>query len=315
MKGSAKFAIGFAISMLLIIGGIVLLINEKIGVGVFIAMVTASVIVLLVPMLFFKGPRIDLDGTSLRIDAPMVNVDLPFDSIDSVRIYERISFGIKTFGYGGLHRRSGDFTNSLFGTFTCACDTRVPLFILVTSGKRKVLFNLDTLESTRSAFDTLRSKVPCEVSTEPYVMDTEEKENVGRRKRMIIGVSVALGCVLCAVIAFVMLTGSVNVTLTDSDVEVEASFSSDFSIAYTDITYIELRNDLDYGKRVIGTANSKVLTGSFDNDEFGRYKLAVNRSVSECVVIHTADEVYVINCDSSGSTLEMYNELSSRISP
>ena len=315
MKDSVKFAIGLAASALLIAVSIILLTKDLIGIGVFVALITTSIVVLILPLFFFKGARIDLDGDSLRIEAPMANVDIPFDRIESVRIYEKVSHGIKMFGFNGIRRRSGEFSNAEFGTYTCACDTKVPLYIFVRSGKKKVLFNLGTMESTRIAFDVLRSKVSCDVSTEPYVMTEEEKVAAGRRKKVIIGISVAFGCIICAIIAFVMLTGSVNVVLTDSDVDVEASFMSDFSIEYTDITYIELRNDLDYGKRVIGAANSKVLTGTFNNNEFGKYRLAVNKSVSECVVIHTTDEVYVVNCDNSESTVRMYNELLTKITP
>lgn len=310
-----KFAIGLTISASLIVLSIALLAMDLIGIGLFIALISSSIVVLVLPIFFLKGTVIDFDGDSLRIDAPMANVNIPLDRIESVRIYEKVSFGIKTFGYNGLRRRSGDFTNAEFGTYTCACDTRVPLYIFVKSGKKKVLFNLNTLESTRAAFETLRSKVSCEVTTEPYVMTMEEKAATSRRKKVIICSTVAIGCVICAIIAFVMLTGSVNVTLTDSEVDVDASFTSDFSIEYTDITYIELRDDLDYGKRIIGAANSKVLTGTFNNDEFGKYKLAVNKSVSECVVIHTDKETYVVNCDSDESTIEMYNELLTKIAP
>ena len=315
MRDSAKFIIGFAISMSLLISGLLLLVNDVIGVGAYVVMIVASIIVLVTPLLFFKGAKVGLDGTSLRIDAAMVNVDIPFTDIDSIRIYEKVSFDMRTFGFNGLYRRSGNFTNAEFGSYTCACDSRVPMFILITSGKKKILFNLKDIESTKMAFDTLRSNVPFDVDTEPYVMTEEERSEAKRRKKIIIAVSVVLGCILCAVIAFMMFTGSVDVTLTDSDVEVEASFSADFSIAYSDITSIELRKDMDYGKRVIGAANSKVLTGTFNNDEFGRYDLAVNKSVSECVVIHTADETYVINCRSSEATVEMYGELLTRITP
>ena len=315
MKDSIKFAIGLAISMTLFVLGISLLNMDLIGIGVFVALISSSIVILVLPVFLFKGAVIDLDGDSLRVEAPMANVNIPFDRIENVRIYEKVSLGVRTFGYSGLRRRSGDYTNAEFGTYTCACDTRVPLYIFVKSGKKKVLFNLNTLESTRSAFETLRSKVSCEVTTEPYIMTMEEKAATSRRKKVIICSTVAIGCVICAIIAFSMLTGSVNVTLTDSEVDVEASFTSDFSIEYTDITYIELRDDLDYGKRIIGTANSKVLTGTFNNDEFGKYKLAVNKSVSGCVVIHTDKETYVVNCDSDESTIGMYNELLTKIAP
>ena len=72
-------------------------------------------------------------------------------------------------------------------------------------------------------------------------------------------------------------------------------------------------SDIDYGTRTMGMSNIKVLTGSFDNDEFGRYRLAVYKDVSEAIVIHTADEIYVVNVDSSESTIRLFNELSSKV--
>ncbi|MGN0099101.1 MAG: hypothetical protein ACI38Y_07235, partial [Candidatus Methanomethylophilaceae archaeon] len=80
-------------------------------------------------------------------------------------------------------------------------------------------------------------------------------------------------------------------------------------VDYGEIAYVELRTDMDYGDRVGGLGNGKVLTGNFRNDEFGKYRLAIWRAVDECIVVHTTGKTVVFNLENGDTTRAFYEDL------
>ena len=313
MKDSMKFASGMIMFTVLFILGLVLLLTEKIGTGIYLIFVIASIAALLVPILFFKRRAISIDQESIRISAPFIDMEIPLKSIDSIHTFDVFKPYLRSWGYKGLHCSSGLFEHKTYGGVGCAFDNRVPLYIMIVSGKRKTVINMRTLEETKDLLMRLTTLSGKEV-TEDIASGTEECKKKSKRRLIIVcSISAVAAIALVVGIVFSMTMGSVNVTLTDSDVEIDASLKSEISIPYSDITYIELRNDIDYGHRVIGTANNKVLIGDFENDEFGRYTLAVYKDTSKAIVIHTAEEIYVTNLSDDGSTEELYQDLLTRI--
>ena len=308
-----KFASGMIMFTVLFILGLVLLLTEKIGTGIYLIFVIASIAALLVPILFFKGRTISIDPESIRISAPFIDMEIPLKSIDSIHTFDVFKPYLRSWGYKGLHCSSGLFEHKTYGGVGCAFDDRVPLYIMIVSGKRKTVINMRTLEETKDLLMRLTTLSGKEV-TEDIASGTEECKKKSKRRLIIVCTISAVAAIALVVgIVFSMTMGSVNVTLTDSDVEIDASLKSEISIPYSDITYIELRDDVDYGHRVIGTSNSKVLIGDFENDEFGRYTLAVYKDTSKAIVIHTAEEIYVTNLSDDGSTEELYQDLLTRI--
>ena len=240
-------------------------------------------------------------------------MEIPLKSIDSIHTFDVFKPYLRSWGYKGLHCRSGLFEHKTYGGVGCAFDDRVPLYIMIVSGKRKTVINMRTLEETKDLLMRLTTLSGKEV-TEDITSEKEECKKKSKRRLIIVCTISAVAAIALVVgIVFSMTMGSVNVTLTDSDVEIDASLKSEISIPYSDITYIELRDDVDYGHRVIGTSNSKVLIGDFENDEFGRYTLAVYKDTSKAIVIHTAEEIYVTNLSDDGSTEELYQDLLTRI--
>ena len=308
-----KFASGMIMFTVLFILGLVLLLTEKIGTGIYLIFVIASIAALLVPILFFKGRTISIDPESIRISAPFIDMEIPLKSIDSIHTFDVFKPYLRSWGYKGLHCSSGLFEHKTYGGVGCAFDDRVPLYIMIVSGKRKTVINMRTLEETKDLLMRLTTLSGKEV-TEDITSEKEECKKKSKRRLIIVCTISAVAAIALVVgIVFSMTMGSVNVTLTDSDVEIDASLKSEISIPYSDITYIELRDDVDYGHRVIGTSNSKVLIGDFENDEFGRYTLAVYKDTSKAIVIHTAEEIYVTNLSDDGSTEELYQDLLTRI--
>ena len=60
MKDSGKFGLGLFVSTILIIVDVVLLLTEKIEVGIFAAILILSLIFLIIPILLFRKRKISL---------------------------------------------------------------------------------------------------------------------------------------------------------------------------------------------------------------------------------------------------------------
>ena len=190
----------------------------------------------------------------------------------------------------------------------CVCDEKIPMFIMIVTEKKKVILNLESLDSTKLLLSQIESQCGKKAVKEEYVLSDEEKRKNKRNTRIAIGAFVSVIAIVAVIVIIVMSIGSVNVILTDTDMEIDATMMNK-TIPYSEIDSVEIVTDLDYGYRVAGTSNSKVLTGSFENDVFGRYYLAVYKDVSESIVVHTAEKVYVVNLVDSESTVNLYNEL------
>ena len=313
MKDSMKMLASIVAGTVMIAILLILLIMEVIGVGVFVALTIVATVVMIIPVFTFKKRTITFDKKGISIVAPFVTMDIPFDRIDSIHTYENIGINLRTFGYSGIHVRCGNFISKELGDVTCAYDDRVPLKILIVSGKKKMVFNKGTLEETLELLNQLSEHTGKDIERSVgYVPTPEERASTKKKYKIAIGAVIGVTVAIVALVGIMMFIGSVDVTLTDTHVEIDATMMNE-EIPYSDITLVELRSDIDYGTRTMGMSNSKVLIGSFDNDEFGRYRLAVYRDVSEAIVIHTADEIYVVNVDSSESTIRLFNELSSKV--
>lgn len=308
MKDSRKFLAFLLASLLLIALDSILLIMESIGTTVFIVVLVVSIILLFVPILLFKGTSVEIDTDSISISAPFVDERIPFDSITSMSSTDSMDFGIRTFGFGGLKYGSGEFSNKSLGGYTLAANSGVPLIIVMIAGKKKIAFNLDSLEETRRIFDELTSMVGKNKVVGSIVLSPEEKRSIGRRNKLI-AASIAIFVVaIFALVGWLMIIGDVSAELKDDRISIDATMMQE-DVMLDDIVSVEWRGDVSYGSRTGGLGNSKVLTGNFENDEFGRYRLAVYKNVDPCIVIHTTGKTVVFNLSDEGSLHNMYTGL------
>jgi len=124
-----------------------------------------------------------------------------------------------------------------------------------------------------------------------------------------LGVVGAIVVVAVALFFFSWGSGSVNVSVDGEGLNVDAPLVNE-NISYNDIVSIETREGMDFGNRTNGFGGSKVLSGKFNNSEFGSYTLACYKNVKKYIVIElTAGEMLVLNQDSIEETLLLYDEL------
>lgn len=311
MNDSTKFWCTVLASTLIMVVDAVLVVMSALPMWAFWLILAVAIVLLFIPMLSFKGTQASVSDGRLRVKAPFVDVDVPLSSIQAVECRTEFDMGLRMYGYGGISSGSGDFTNREFGSYTFAGTKKIPLFIVVRHGGKRILaFNVGSEAETMALYRELAGlsgKVGAVISP-----DESEKAAKGHRtmRNFMVAFIIVAVAIVIAVVALTMAGGHVDVSMDEDGLEVDATMMHE-DIQYSDISHIELRNDLDYGVRVGGFGGSDISSGNFRNDEFGSYRLAVHNGVHSFIIVHRTDgSVVVFNLGNEESTESFFEELS-----
>lgn len=132
-------------------------------------------------------------------------------------------------------------------------------------------------------------------------------------KKIAIVISIIITVLLAIFFPWLMFTGNVNATLDDTSLNIEASFASDLTVKYENIDEIEYRESGVSGTRVVGFASARLLTGSFQNDEFGVYTRYTHTGNKPCIVIKSGEEILVLGLEGAEQTKALYEQLAAKI--
>ncbi len=113
--------------------------------------------------------------------------------------------------------------------------------------------------------------------------------------------------------AVLMVVGDVSVTFGEEKFVVEATFSETLSIPYKNVDTVEYRESFDIGHREMGFGSPKLSTGTFRNEEFGRYTLYAYTGGEGCVILRQDEKVLVIVGKTAEETKAIYDNLALRI--
>lgn len=314
MNDSTKFWCTVLASTLIMVVDAVLVVMSALPMWLFWLILAVAIVLLFIPMLSFKGTQASVSDGRLRVKAPFVDVDVPLSSIQAVECRTEFDMGLRMYGYGGISSGSGDFTNREFGSYTFAGTKKIPLFIVVRHGGKRILaFNVGSEAETMALYRELAGlsgKVGAVISP-----DESEKAAKGHRtmRNFMVAFIIMAVAIVIAVVALTMAGGHVDVSMDEDGLEVDATMMHE-DIQYSDISHIELRDYLDYGVRVGGFGGSDISSGNFRNDEFGSYRLAVHNDVHSFIVVHRTDgSVVVFNLENEESTESFFEELSDRM--
>ena len=314
MNDSTKFWCTVLASTLIMVVDAVLVVMSALPMWLFWLILAVAIVLLFIPMLSFKGTQASVSDGRLRVKAPFVDVDVPLSSIQAVECRTEFDLGLRMYGYGGISSGSGDFTNREFGSYTFAGNKKIPLFIVVRHGGKRILaFNVGSEAETMALYRELAGlsgKVGAVISP-----DESEKAAKGHRtmRNFMVAFIIMAVAIVIAVVALTMTGGHVDVSMDEDGLEVDATMMHE-DIQYSDISHIELRDYLDYGVRVGGFGGSDISSGNFRNDEFGSYRLAVHNDVHSFIIVHRTDgSVVVFNLENEESTESFFEELSDRM--
>lgn len=296
--------------ILLLVIDIILLMEPGIEVIYFSAIMVVAISLMVLPAFGFKGPAVTV-GDSLRIKGPFIDLDIPYSRIHALEFRQEFKPGIRTYGFGMIRSGSGDFRNKEFGYYMFSGTCKIPAFIIMKYlNGRIVVFNSKDAGETFSLYTQIKSR--CDVPDKINVDKTETKKS-GRVKGARLFAAIAV--VLIAVAAVVLIAfgaGHVSASLDDEKLHVDAVMV-DENIRYSDITLVELRDDVNYGSRTMGYGGLDYLSGTFKNDEFGKYTLAVHSNNDKCIVVHHSGGVLVFNLGSDEETLSFCTDLNARL--
>ena len=124
---------------------------------------------------------------------------------------------------------------------------------------------------------------------------------------------IAVAAVLVAVLAIVMFSGSLEVTLGEESIDIDASMWSDASIDYDEIESVEYREELVGGYKVNGLNSAKLWLGIFKNDELGVYTRYTYQSAESSVILTVDGEYVVIATESEEQNKAIYEKIAAEI--
>ena len=115
------------------------------------------------------------------------------------------------------------------------------------------------------------------------------------------------------VVGVLMFTGNVEVSYTEADFTIDASYANAVTIRYEDVDSLEYRESFDIGMREMGFGSPRLSTGTFKNEDFGRYTLYAYTQGEGAVVLRKGDKVLVIVGKTTEETKAIYDTLAEKI--
>ena len=116
------------------------------------------------------------------------------------------------------------------------------------------------------------------------------------------------------ILFIIMFTGKLEITPTETGIDINATFIGDTSISYSDIDYVEYRKDGVGGVKFNGFNSAKLLLGGFKNEEFGLYTRYTYAGNKPAIVIKVDDNVIVIGENDPEDTAALYRKIRQELS-
>jgi len=122
--------------------------------------ITAVLLIVLVPVMFAGSIRVQLDDTALTVDATFwEDLTLPYDAIDSLELQESQVGGVRTNGFNSAKLLLGTFQNEDLGLYTRYTYTGPGPAIVIVSNGRTLVIGLKDPAETRALYEALTERV------------------------------------------------------------------------------------------------------------------------------------------------------------
>lgn len=126
-------------------------------------------------------------------------------------------------------------------------------------------------------------------------------------------ISMVMVPVTLIAVTVLMFTGNIEVTYTDADFKITASYMDDLTVRYEDVDSVEYREEFSVGHREMGYGSPRLSMGTFKNDEFGRYTIYAYTQGEGAVVLKQDDNVLVIVAKTAEETKAIYNKIAEKV--
>lgn len=121
----------------------------------------ASIFPILFLVFSITGAKVQayLDDDGLRVTGGMLDVSVPYTKMDRVELRADVDYGNRVMGYAGSEIIGGFYGNKEFGTYRVGAHLSTPPCIVVSYGKRTLVFNFDSsLRTDRFYHDLMQRR-------------------------------------------------------------------------------------------------------------------------------------------------------------
>ena len=143
---------------------------------------------------------------------------------------------------------------------------------------------------------------------------TESQVNKDLKKHpVLMGVTTVLVTVILLGVGYIMFTGDIEYTVTDTTLAIDADFHSDLTISLETIDSIELRQGNPGGTRTWGFASARLMLGWFESDELGDYSRYTYNGCDSYILLTSGDDTLILNAKTEADTQALYEALTEKL--
>jgi hypothetical protein len=126
---------------------------------------------------------------------------------------------------------------------------------------------------------------------------------------VILAVTMVLVTVLLAGVAFLMFTGDIVYTVTDTALNIDVDYHSDLTVSLDTIDSVVLHQGKPGGTRTWGFASARLLLGWFESDELGNYARYTYTGCDSYILLTSGEEILVLSARTESETQALYEQL------
>ena len=143
---------------------------------------------------------------------------------------------------------------------------------------------------------------------------TESRVNKNLKKHpVILAVTMVLVTVILAGVAFLMFTGDIVYTVTDTTLNIDVDYHSDLTVSLDTIDSVVLHQGKPGGTRTWGFASARLMLGWFESDELGNYTRYTYTGCDSYILLTSGEDILVLSAGNESETQALYEILSEKI--
>ena len=145
------------------------------------------------------------------------------------------------------------------------------------------------------------------------VANGDQLDPLPKTYRKITWFAMAFTAVILIFVGVMLFTGSLQVRYDAESFTVEASYYEDLTVNYDEIQAIDYREGNVDGIRLFGLGSFRLLLGTFQNEEFGKYTRYTYYRPESCVILTVNDRALVLSGRDRQESQAIYDALVQRV--
>ena len=139
---------------------------------------------------------------------------------------------------------------------------------------------------------------------------TESQLNKDLKKHpVILAVTAVFLAAILGFVGYILFTGDIAYTVTDTELQIDADFHSDLAVSYENIDSIELCQGKPDGTRTWGFASARLMMGWFKSGELGNYTRYTYTGCDSYILLTSGDDILIISARTEAETQALYEAL------